>query len=190
MGIRFESFWAIFKIIHYLTFREHKILYVNYFMHFMHTYKKYAIQSSYNNIWDSKLTNCFETVWTSSALKTRQATQKKTTPTFSATKGTLNLGACISVARSSVLAAKPRQAWGRGGKDPWGFPGLVVEANPCGNIWVFPKIGKHPQNGWFIWFRMEIPIKMDDWGYHHFRKHPYAQSLFWENLLKLSEIQK
>ena len=32
----------------------------------------------------------------------------------------------------------------------------------------FPKIGV-PQNGWFI---MEIPIKMDDLGYHYFRKHP------------------
>ena len=36
-------------------------------------------------------------------------------------------------------------------------------------IWVFPKIGV-PQNGWF----MENPIKMDDLGYHYFRKHPYT----------------
>ena len=37
-------------------------------------------------------------------------------------------------------------------------------------IWVFPKIGI-PQNGWFI---MENPIKMDDLGYHYFRKHPFS----------------
>ena len=43
---------------------------------------------------------------------------------------------------------------------------MVYEIIP---IWWFPKIGV-PQNGWFI---MENPIKMDDLGYHYFRKHPY-----------------
>ena len=39
------------------------------------------------------------------------------------------------------------------------------------NIWVFPKIGV-PQNGWFI---MENAIKIVDWGYPYFRKHPYSR---------------
>ena len=38
-------------------------------------------------------------------------------------------------------------------------------------MWVFPKIGV-PQNGWFV---MENPIKMDDLGYHYFRKHPCGE---------------
>ena len=37
-------------------------------------------------------------------------------------------------------------------------------------IWVFPKIGV-PQNGWFLLKKL---IKMDDLGYHCFRKHPYS----------------
>ena len=31
------------------------------------------------------------------------------------------------------------------------------------SIWVFPKIGL-PQNGWFILFILENPVKMDDLG--------------------------
>ena len=35
---------------------------------------------------------------------------------------------------------------------------------------MFPKIGV-PHHGWFI---MENPLKWMIWGYHYFRKHPYA----------------
>ena len=39
------------------------------------------------------------------------------------------------------------------------------------NMWVFPKIGV-PQNGWFIIFIMENPIKMDDLGIPLFLETP------------------
>ena len=69
---------------------------------------------------------------------------------------------------------------GRRSRPKLSFSPLLLEDGPTQkgkskikNIWVFPKIGV-PQNGWFI---MENSIKMDDLGYHYFRKHPYARYL-------------
>ena len=63
------------------------------------------------------------------------------------------------MARHTIGVQPPKQTW-----------------TPIFTMWVFPKIGV-PQNWWFI---MEIPIKMDDLGYHHFRKHP----CIWQLILK------
>ena len=38
---------------------------------------------------------------------------------------------------------------------------MAFKMGPCKHMWVFPKIGVGPQNGWFI---MENPIQMDDLG--------------------------
>ena len=39
---------------------------------------------------------------------------------------------------------------------------------------MFPKIGL-PQNGWFIMFIMENPIKMDDLGTAHYASHAWRK---------------
>ena len=43
----------------------------------------------------------------------------------------------------------------------------------CMFVWVFPKIGVGPQNGWFI--MVPNPIEMDDLGVcAYFWKHPFG----------------
>ena len=42
-------------------------------------------------------------------------------------------------------------------------------------MWMFPKIGVGPQNGWFISWK--TLLKWMIWGYHYFLKHPCSKDL-------------
>ena len=76
--------------------------------------------------------------------------------------------------RLSPSAGGPT-ASGRTLRDFWRVLGASITGKKSlENIWMFPKIGVSPQNGWFV---MENPMnKWMIWGAHpYFWKHPYEE---------------
>ena len=64
----------------------------------------------------------------------------------------------------------------RSNLDPFCWQRSLSQAETCWAIWAFPKIGV-PYNGWFI---LENHIKMDDLGYHYFRRPPSKYFILWQ----------
>ena len=96
-------------------------------------------------------------------------------PTSSECFGTLQT-ACLSVACGGSSA---RPSEGLLGSLPQRLPSVDIQTHQTRpkdfRIWVLPKIGVFPQNGW--WKSWKTLLKWMIWGYHYFWKHPYRKQI-------------